>query len=718
VNHIDKNRRLDLKPFFEARSVAILGASPNFNKPSGRPLNSLLKAGFTGDVYPVNPKYREIAGLTCYPSIKEIPAPVDLAVVAVPAAAVMPLLYQCAEKGVKGAVVFTSGFSETGEQGRKQELEMAELARQSGMRIMGPNCLGMVNNLNGLWASFSVMEVQKDHYYKHRFSLISQSGFFGAYIHMVAGKQKLCFNHFASIGNQADLNFTDFLEYMVDDPQARIISGYIEGLKEGRRFMVAAREACRKQKPIAVMKVGRTGAGSRAVSSHTGSLAGSDRIYDAAFKQAGIIRAGSLEELLAVLTLLAAGRWPRGNRVAIISVSGGGAVIMSDECERRGLDVVNFTPETRREMDRVLPFFASSANPVDLTAQMLTQPDLLLKCLKLVEADPNVDLILVNLHVASELAGVVTQTMIEMYHQAAKPVIAIGYPFGSTVEVEEMVDNMRRAGIPVITETGNGIWAAAALVKWLQQSSRISSGSAEISAGAEQKAALQIFRSLPKSRIHLAEYQAAEILRSYGINVPEAVLVRSPAEAAQAANRLGYPVVLKIQSPDILHKTDAGGLAVGLNSRDEVLGAYHNIMKAVGHKAPKAAIDGILVQKMLSPGREVIIGIKRDEVFGPVIMFGLGGIFVEVLEDVSFRVAPLTRLDAEEMIREIRGYPLLAGTRGKKPADLEALVDILLKISRLAVELEDEIEEMDINPLIVFNEGEGAAAADALITRR
>ncbi|MFY9114109.1 MAG: acetate--CoA ligase family protein [Dethiobacteria bacterium] len=717
MTDIAPNRRKDLEPFFKARSIAVIGASPHFNKPNGRPLQSLLNSGYKGTIYPVNPNYRSIADLICYPSIKDIPGQVELAVVVVPAAGVLPMLYQCAEKGVKGAVVITSGFSETGEQGRQLEVEMAKLARRSGMRIMGPNCLGMINNLNGLWASFAHLLIQKEHYYERRFSLISQSGFFGAFIYRMAGQEKLAFNHFASVGNQADLNFTDFLEYMIEDPAVEIISGYIEGLKDGGKFLATAREALARRKPFVAMKVGRTGAGARAASSHTGSLAGIDRIYDAAFNQAGIIRADSLEKLLAALTLFATERRPHGPRVAIISTSGGGAVILSDECEQHNLEVVEFTPETRRELDEVLPFFASSANPVDLTAQIITEPDLLLKCFRLVEADPNVDMIIVSLHVSYELARTVTETMVELYQQVEKPVLAIGYPFGDIAEVEKMLDRMRSIGLPVIKTTDNGIWAISMLMKWLQKTGRIIPPD-DVLPGPEREAALQVFRSLPKNRKHLTEFQAASVLRAYGIDIPEADLAFSSTEAMRIADRLGYPVVLKIQSPDILHKTDVGGLAVNLNGSEEVEEAYRRISSTVGKKAPGVKLEGMLVQKMLPPGREVIVGVKQDAVFGPVIMFGVGGIFVEVLEDVSFKVAPLTRDDATDMIREIRGYPLLAGTRGEQPSDLAALEDILLKISRLALELKDEIEEMDINPLLVFNAGEGVAAVDALITRK
>ena len=711
----DTTRRPDIGPLFEARSVALIGASPQFMKPSGLPLKAMLDTGYQGNIYPVNPNYNSIANLTCYPTVEDIPAEVDLAIIAVPAAHVMPILYQCAAKKIKGVIIFSSGFAETGEEGKLLEKKINDLASDSGMRVLGPNCLGAINNLNGLWASFSSVH-EREHTYPHRFSLITQSGFIGAFIYTVAGKQQLGFEHFASVGNQADVTFTDCFDYMVHSSKSKIITGYIEGLKQGRRFLKIAREAREKEKPVIVMKVGRSEVGASAAASHTGSIAGADRIYDDAFRQVGVIRATTQEKLLGALTLAAAGRYPKGNRVAIISASGGGGVVLADECEQNGLKVASFTLETRRELDRELPFFASSANPVDLTGQFLSNPELLLRCLTIVEKDPNIDMVIVSFHVSIELAKVITEQMVSIYRHVDKPLMAIGYPNGDTPKVDEIVGQLRSAGIPVINETENGIWAVAALADWAKRYRQASATPVQINIGQEKEKALKLLRT--QTQNFLPEYLSAEVLKAYGIGTPDAVLAHSPEEAAGISDRLGYPVVLKVQSPDILHKTDVGGVAVKLYSSNEVKAAFSNINQNVKLKVPDALVEGILVQKMISHGQEVIIGIKKDEVFGPVIMFGLGGIFVEVLEDVSFRVAPLTPGDAREMIREIKGFSLLTGARGSAPADLDALEDTLLKVSRLAVELGDEIEEMEINPLFVLPVGEGVVAADALIIRK
>lgn len=411
----------DLKPFFEAKSVAVLGASLDVRKPNGRPAQYLLERGYRGAIYPVNPKYESIGALKCYPSVLDIPGEVDLVIVGVAASDTLPLLEQCVKKNVKGAVILSSGFGEVGGEGQRMEEEITALARRSGMRIMGPNCIGMINNLNNLWASFALLPTGHDFCYSKRFSLISQSGFFGAYLFEMAGTLKIDFDYFASVGNQADLSFTDFFDYMVEDHKSSIIVGYIEGLKDGRGFMDAARRAWRAKKPVIVMKVGRTGAGARAVSSHTGSLAGSDRIYSAAFRQTGVIRANGLEQLLTVLTMAAGTRMPQGNRVAILSASGGGAVIISDQCVSQGLEVAELLPETRQALDEVLPAFASSANPIDFTAQLLSQADMLFYCFKVVHDDPNVDMLIVNFNLLYEVAKNFAVQLVELYGKINKP---------------------------------------------------------------------------------------------------------------------------------------------------------------------------------------------------------------------------------------------------------------------------------------------------------
>ncbi len=743
-----------LQPFFEAKSLVIIGVSENLGKPGGRPLKALLQAGYSGDIYLVNPKYKEIENIKCYPSVLDIPAPIDLAIIVVSAENTLEAVKQCAAKGIKGAVIFTSGFSEVNHRGRAAEEEMVAIARQGNMRLLGPNCLGMINNLTGLWASFAQIQKYREHSYTHRFSLISQSGFFGAFAYQVAGQMKLGFDYFASVGNQADLSFTDFFTYIVKDPRARIIAGYIEGLKEGQgpAFLDAAREARKKDRPVIIMKVGRTEAGARAASSHTGSMAGEDSIYEAAFRQTGVIRADGLEQLMAVLTLTGAGRWPKGKRVAIISASGGGAVILADKCSQMGLDVTELSEHTRNALDEVLPFFASSSNPVDLTAQVITQRDLLYRCLRIVEQDPNVDLLMVSFQLGQDLFESISGQISELYGHLSKPFVLVGHPFGDPAVINVQLDRLRSAGIPVIEGNNNGVWAVSALADWVTSREDILGNCSSLSAGTggnndhdddtdndtdaradnhhnpvatdARNLSMNILQqSKSRAEEHLSEHSAGAILRAYGINTPKGALAAtsdaftaSPEDIVALAEEIGYPVALKIQSPHITHKTDLGGVALNLKTADEVRVASSKMISVIEPLKEHKKIEGILVQEMLKPATEIIIGMKRDKVFGPVIMFGLGGIYVEVNEDIAFRIAPLSPIDALNMIRETRGYRILKGLRGAPPADIDAIIDTLLKVSRLAIELET-ITEMDINPLFVYPSGQnkGAIAADALL---
>ncbi len=713
-----------MEPFFTAKSLAIIGASANLAKPGGLPLKALMETGYRGDIYLVNPQYSDIHGYKCYPSVSDIPAAeIDLAIIVVSAEYTPQMVQQCAEKGVKGVIIFTSGFSEVGEEGRRIEEEMVKTARSYGMRIMGPNCLGMINNANGLWASFARQQKYREHLYPYRFNLISQSGFFGAFIYQLAGQMKFGFNYFASVGNQADLGFTDFLTYMVNDPQAQIISGYIEGLKEGegQRFLQAARQARRQDNPVVIMKVGRTGVGASAASSHTGSLAGEDHLYDAAFHQSGIIRAEGLEQLLSLLNVAVAGRWPRGKRAAIISASGGGAVILADKCAQKGLEVVELSAETRQALDEMLPFFASSANPVDLTARVMVERDLLYRSLQVVEKDPYVDVLMLSFQLGVDVFESVSRQLAELYQEISKPVVLIGYPFGDPRDVHELLDQMRSAGVPVIDSIDNGVWAVSALADWMASREDVIAAEAEIVATESEH--LPLFKDrqscadilLTSKDRHLTEYWAGNILRAYGIKTPRGQLAVSEEEAVSVADEIGYPVTLKVQSPAIIHKTDIGGVALNLSNGEEVRRAWEQIYSSAENENLQSQVEGILVQEMLKPAVEVIIGMKRDAIFGPTIMFGLGGVFVEVMQDVSFRIAPLSRRDAWNMISSIRGYKILEGWRGDPPADLEALVETLIKFSRLACDWE-EIAEMDVNPLFVYPRGQGVVAGDVLIT--
>lgn len=700
-----------LEPFFNPQSIAIIGASNNPAKPGGRPLSALLSKGFTGKLYPVNPAHTEINGIKCYPSLLDIPGPVDLAIISIVADKVYHALEECAAKGVKAAVIFSSGFAETGPEGLAEQQRIAEMSRKTGLRILGPNCLGLVNTMNGVMASFAYI-VDLPPVEPRMLGFVSQSGAFGSVIYAASLDKGVGFNYFISVGNEADLEFTDFLQYMIHDPNTRLAGGYLEGAKNGDKLRRVAEDALEKEKPVLIMKVGRSSSGSRAAASHTGSMAGSDIIYDAFFRQTGIIRIDNFTDLIAFTPLFQTGKLPRGRNTAIISTSGGAGVVLTDLCESVGLNVVPLGEETRKKMDSVLPFFASSRNPVDLTAAFLTEPTITSVVLRALCEDPDIDIIIGSLNFPLPADHPVVGEIIDICSNTDKLVLISPFRFpGAPMDLPLL--EFKRAGIPVIFETMDAIKAISNLVTYKENLKKRTLERYRATRRSQSKPDLDY---LLKSGQTLGESQAKEVLEKYGIPVTRQALAATPEEAVARARGIGYPVALKIDSPDIPHKTEAGGLKLSLESDDQVSSSFEEIIRNVKLFQPDARINGVSVQEMLPQGVEVIIGVTRDPVFGPTIMFGLGGIFVEVLKDVSFRIAPLSPGDARDMIDEIKGAALLKGVRGKPPVDVDAIADVILRISDLVTDYRDRIEELDINPLIVYPKG--VKAADAMLVIR
>ena len=714
IQELRRDLQAQLDPFFYPDSIAIIGASQNMIKPSGIPLNLLTLFDYAGEIYPINPKYGQLGGRKCYPSIVEVPRPVDLAIIGVPAAVTLESLHQCAAKGVKAAIIFTSGFAEVGEDGRVLQEEISRLARDSGMRILGPNCLGVVNFYNGSAASFMFHDKPKDLYYPETLSYITQSGGLGAIIFQMVLQHSVGCNYFVSTGNEADVNFAEVLSYLVGRDEVKLIGGYIEGLPQGGRlFMEACHEALKQRKLVTFQKVGRTAVGATAAASHTGALVGEDRVYDGVFKQFGAVRADDVEQMNALITLHAAGRLPAGKNIGVITISGGGGVVVADKCPDYGLEVVRLTETTQNSLREFFPPYGAVANPVDLTSAIFVDGALFQRAIRTVMEDPLVDMgaFFYNLQMPDLEAA---EKIIDIYYSTDKPLVIFTWPTGQDYAVEAK-EKMIRAGVPVVEHVPSGLWALSALADWAERSKDVPSFPS-YSPGAEREQARKVVAlSTAQGRRTLTESRSKELLQAYGIPVTREILAHSATEAAAAAGSLGYPVVLKIESPDIAHKTEAGGVLLNLTDAAAVQEGYGSIMKRAREYNPSASIDGVLVQEMLSPGLEVILGVKKDPLFGPTILFGLGGIFVELLKDLSVRTAPLREEDARAMLEEIEGKALLGGVRGEQPRDREALVGIMMKLSRLAVELEDEIAELDINPLIVYADGEGAVAADALV---
>lgn len=692
-----------LDDFFKAASVVVIGASPRPETPGGATVNQFLEQKYQGKLYLVNPKYETIEGLPCYPSVGEVPEKVDVAVIAVAARLVLPVLQQCADAGVKGAIVYTAGFAETGNDG---QAEMQALVRRTGMRIMGPNCVGLVNNATSMWATFAQAPLFESGFQPNGLGIISQSGFFGIAIYQLAAYEGLGFRYFASVGNQADLSFSDFLAYMVADPEIQVICAYLEGLKAEEDILPVLRSALSKKKPVVLIKVGNTEAGSRAARSHTGALAGSEENYTALFRQTAVARAEDFEQMMAYLKITLMERPPRGRKVAIISISGGGAVMLADKCGRSGLQVVDLQPETLARLDAMLPDYATSGNPLDLTGRALEELTLFGDALEALLDDPGVDTVLVSYHISSLLCWMALAKLREYYPKTDKTVIAVGTPLGEEDDVRLLVKETRRVGVPVINDMNYAIWALSSYVNWRDKAD----GYAEMLLPGKGMA------SEAQGEESLTEYTSMEILKTYGLEFPRSILAKSPMEAGEAARELGSSVALKIQSPHILHKTEAGGVKLGIESPAEAEAAFQEILTKAATNKEDAVIEGVLVQEMLPAGQEIIVGMKRDEALGPVIMFGLGGVFVEVLQDVSLRVAPLTPQDAREMVEEIKGYKILQGYRGSPPSDIEAIWELLLQVSRFALE-NPTVQELDLNPVFVYPRGQGLKVADALMLR-
>ncbi|NLN39851.1 MAG: CoA-binding protein [Smithella sp.] len=699
--------------FFNPRTIAIIGASSDFRKPGGRSLNALQKRGYTGKIYPINPNSRELLGIPCYPKLADVPDEIDMAIISTPAHTVLEKLEQCVDKKVKATVVFTSGFAEAGPEGAALQQRMTELAQKNDLRILGPNCVGIVNLSKSVMACFAnIVDLQP--VYPMTFGFVTQSGAFGTMIFSQAVESGVGFNAFVSVGNEADTEFADYLAYMLTNPETKLVGGYLEGAKDGTKLRRAAQTALELKKPVMIMKVGRTGAGARAASSHTGSLAGNDQVYDAFFRQMGIIRLEALSELTSFVIVHRSGRIPKGNNIGILSISGGAGVLMADRSESLGLGVPEFKGETRRRLESYLPPYGSAKNPVDLTATAVSEPQMLGKCLKALVADENIHMIALAMGFMPHMAPVLAKDIIEVYNSTDKPIVLATYVFNPSEAVLHAIETIKSAGVPVLTDHLHAVGALKNLSWYAGKLRDFEKASAKTKTLKISPSATTIERLA--SSAPLAEYEAKEILKDCGIAITRESLATSAAMAVRMARAVGYPVALKIQSPQIPHKTEADGIRLNVRSDAQVRAAFKEIIGNARKFNPEADIHGVLVQEMAGDGLEIIVGTTRDPVFGHVVMFGLGGIFVEALKDISLRVAPVSRGDAKEMIREIRGYSMLQGMRGRPPVDFQALTDVILRVSKLVSDYGDAIEELDINPLLVFEKG--VKALDALIIKK
>ncbi len=681
--------------FFNPKSVAVIGASKAREKVGYAVITNIIKSGYQGEIYPINPKESEMFGYKVYPSIDVAPE-TDLAVIAVPAPYVASVAEACGKKGVKGLVVITAGFKEVGKEGLALEKELMEIVDRYGMQMMGPNCLGYIDTHTPINASFVARPPIKGD-----IAFFSQSGAVCVAVLEWSLKRNIGYSKFISMGNKAHLNEADFIEEAAKDPHTRVIAGYIESVEEGERFLEIAREAS-KEKPIVLIKSGVSEAGAKAASSHTGALAGSNVAYDTAFRQAGIMRAKSLQELFDLASAFAKQDAPKGNRVAIVTNAGGPGIIATDSVELNDLKMASFEKETVDNLRAGLPAESNVYNPVDVIGD--AGEDRFRYAMEHVMKDPNVDAVLV-LMVATAMTGPheIAELTVEM-HKKYPDVSVVGAFMGGET-IDEAFKLMSDNNIPAYTFPEQAIESLARLVKYNELRERLQRQTEVEEFDVNKEAVASIFKKVKEEdRVVLLGSEAMQVIEAYGIGSAPVALAKTAEQAGDLADAMGYPVVLKVASPKIMHKTDVGGVKLKLQTREEVEQGFIEILENVHRYLPDVLVDGVEVQKMLPQGREMIIGMFKDVQFGPMIMFGLGGIYVNLLQDVSFRLANgLNREEAMEMIQETKAYTLLKGYRGEKQADIDGVVETILRVSKLVTDF-PEITELDINPLFAYEE--------------
>jgi len=696
---------MKLEAFFKPRSIAVIGASREEKKVGHKIFRNLVEFGFHGKLYPINPHATEILGFKCYKSVLDVPSEIDLAVVAVPAKIVPLVAEQCGIKGVKGIIVISAGFSETGREGTHLERRLLNICRKYGMRMQGPNCLGAINTASRMNASFASANPPIGN-----IAFVSQSGALGSTILNWAIRNDVGFSSFVSLGNEADLSAADFLEALGEDEQTRVIGLYIEGVKDGSHFIKVA-EKLTKKKPVVALKAGTTDVGMRAVSSHTGSLAGSDVAFSAAFKKTGILRVATLEELFDLVLAFEEQPLPKGKRVLIVTNGGGPGILTADACEKRGLDLPLLERSIREELQKSLPPHASVNNPVDVLGDANEERYRIALDAGLRSSEVDGIIVILTPQAMTPVKKV-AQTIVESRKRAKKSIIAA---FMGLEENSSEIRLLRKEGIPNYRFPE----ATTYVLSRMYEYTLIASSSREEPPSFSDINYDKINKVLNKvrleDRLNLTVEESFQIGEAAGIPMPPAKIARSRSEAGEIADLIGYPAVMKIVSPEILHKTDVGGVVLNIRSREEAERKYDEILRKIRLFMPQARISGVLIQKMVPEGKEVIVGGVRDVQFGPLMMFGLGGIYVNFLRDVSYRLCPLTRTEAEEMIQETKAYILLRGVRGEPPSDISSLVDIILKVSQIMCRFE-EIMEMEINPLFVYEKGKGCAAVDIRIT--
>ncbi|HSM15673.1 MAG TPA: acetate--CoA ligase family protein [Gemmatimonadales bacterium] len=695
-----------LDPILKPKTIAVIGASRSRYTIGHEILANLISRGFTGAVYPVNPHAHAIHSVRAYPSIGAVPEPVDLAIIVVPKQAVIPAAEECGQNGVKGLVVISAGFREVGAEGAERERELVKIIRRYGMRMIGPNCMGVLNanpefSMNATfapsWPPFG------------RLAFVSQSGAMGLSVLDYASEYGIGISQFVSMGNKPDVSGNDLLLQWEHDDTVDTILMYVENFGNPRNFLEIATRIS-KHKPIIVVKSGRSAVGAQAASSHTGALAASDTAVDALMHQAGVIRAGSVEEVFDIAMAFSGQPLPKSRRTAVMTNSGGPGILAADALVMNGLELPRLQPETLEQLRPHFPAEASIGNPLDMIAS--AKPSGYRAALDALLSDPNIDsamaIFVPPLGIKqADVAEAIAE--IGLIHKD-KPVLGVlmgreGLPQGKA--------ELHEVGIPAYIFPESAARALATLCRYREWKERPPLETPVYSVNAARARTI-LDRAVTAGLSKLSEIDTLDIFDAYGIPVAPARLASSAQQAAAIAEEFGYPVALKIVSPEIIHKTDVGGVVLGCDEAHEVREAFDQIVASVRASSPDATISGMLVQRMVKGGRETIVGVTRDASFGPMVMFGLGGVLVEAVQDVLFRIAPLSQNDARDMVRGLRGFKILTGIRGQAPAHLAALEEVLLRVSQLAVD-NKEIRELDINPLLAFADGVTAVDGRVMI---
>jgi acyl-CoA synthetase (NDP forming) len=697
-----------LQSFFWPQSIAVLGASPDTHRIRGRLLHQLRENGYPGRILPINPSYQEIGGLRCYALIGAVGEPVDLALVAIPAAGVAPALEECARAGVKNALIISSGFAEEGGAARDMQAALVEVTKRTGIRACGPNCEGYFNALGKVATTFSpTVEVQEDEsrvlVSDRRVGVVAQSGGIGFALFNRGKAAGIGFSYVISTGNEADLNMADFLDYMVEDPNTHAVMLFCETVRNGPAFIAALAKARRLGKPIIAIKIGRSDAGSRASASHTASLSGSYTAYHAIFERYGVIEAEDPDEAVAIAGVLVTCPLPKGRRAGIITPSGGGGAWMADTLSLHGLVVPPLSASTQASLRSVMPSYGAPGNPVDVTAQGSTTGAAVMTAMETLAGSDEIDMLVLITSLTSETRVSLDADRVRATAaRCGKPMTVWTY----TLPSEFGRRSAAGCGLFVHSDLRNVGVAMSKLANYAEALARPHPVSPE------SVPAVSLPDDLPSV---LTEHRAKALLAAYGLPETQERLATSAAEAAETASALQYPVVLKIASPDLPHKTEAGGVVLGLQNPQSVAVAYDQIIRSARRYKPDARIEGVLVQKMAPRGHELVIGMVNDPTFGPIMMVGMGGTMVELMDDVVHRPAPVDAAEAAKMLGSLKSARLLTGFRGAAPIDITPAAELIANVSRAALAYRDRVAEMELNPVILHQDGSGLTIADALI---